>query len=233
LYSALQQLARPELNICTIEDPIELVDQRFNQMNVQHSIGLDFATGVRTLLRQDPDIIMVGEIRDRETAQTAVQAALTGHLVFSTLHTNDAPSSVVRFLDLGIASYLLKSALTGIVAQRLVRCLCNNCKEEISIDVDRWLSLAEHCDLPQPTSLYTAKGCDECRHTGYKGRSGLFEILLLGDKLRESLSPGIAASQYRAAALAAGMRSLRHSGALKVATGITTIEEVLTVVQST
>jgi len=231
LYSALRQLARPEINICTIEDPIELVDPRFNQMFVQHNIGLDFATGVRTLLRQDPDIIMIGEIRDHETAQTAVQAALTGHLVLSTLHTNDAPSSVIRFLDLGIAPYLLKSALTGIVAQRLVRTLCLDCREEISIDTDRWRSLVAECELPVPKSLYAAKGCEKCRHTGYRGRAGLFEILLMDNQLRESLGTDMAADQYRDTALAAGMRSLRHSGALKVSQGLTTIEEVLSVVQ--
>jgi len=231
LYSALRQLARPELNICTIEDPIELVDHRFNQMNVQHNIGLDFATGVRTLLRQDPDIIMVGEIRDHETAQTAVQAALTGHLVFSTLHTNDAPSSVIRFLDLGIAPYLLKSALTGIVAQRLVRTLCPGCREQTRTDSDRWRSLAAECELPLPESLYATRGCEKCRHTGYRGRAGLFEILRMDKQLRESLSTDMVADQYRDTALAAGMRSLRHSGALKVAQGLTTIEEVLSVVQ--
>ncbi len=232
LYSALRHLARPELNICTIEDPIELVDHRFNQMNVQHNIGLDFATGVRTLLRQDPDIIMIGEIRDHETAQTAVQAALTGHRVFSTLHTNDAPSSVIRFLDLGIAPYLLKSALSGIVAQRLVRSLCTHCREKISTDTDRWLVLAAECDLPVPETLHAARGCEKCRNTGYRGRAGLFEILLMNTQLRESLSTDMAAEQYRETALATGMRSLRHSGALKVAQGVTTIEEVLSVVQS-
>ena len=230
LYSALRRLARPELNICTIEDPIELVDPRFNQMHVQHGIGLDFATGVRTLLRQDPDIIMVGEIRDHETAQTAIQAALTGHLVLSTLHTNDAPSSVTRFLDLGIAPYLLKSALTGIVAQRLVRTLCEHCRVAGDTDADLWRTLATDIDVPLPAHLYTATGCDECRHTGYLGRTGLYEILLMDERLREALGPDTAAGQYRALALDGGMRSLRHSGALKVAEGLTTIEEVLSVV---
>ncbi len=230
LYSALRLLARPELNICTIEDPIELVDPRFNQMHVQHNIGLDFATGVRTLLRQDPDIIMVGEIRDHETAQTAVQAALTGHLVFSTLHTNDAPSSVIRFLDLRIASYLLKSALTGIIAQRLVRTLCTHCRKQIRTDSDRWRSLVEDCDVPKPDFLYTAGGCDECRQTGYRGRAGLFEILLMNNHLRDALSSDVGASHYRAIAIESGMRSLRHSGAMKVAQGLPSVEEALSVV---
>ena len=231
LYSALKQLARPELNICTIEDPIELVDPQFNQMYVQHNIGLDFASGVRTVLRQDPDIIMVGEIRDGETADCAVQAALTGHLVLTTLHTNDAASSVTRFLDLGIPPYQLKSALLGVVAQRLVRTLCRYCRQEGVITVDEWRSLTDGAALPIPKKVYTIKGCDECRHTGYRGRLGIYEIMLIDDELREHITPTTDAAALRRHALKSGMKSLRTSGARAVSQGLTTAAEVLSVVQ--
>jgi general secretion pathway protein E len=157
LYAALKRLARPELNVCTIEDPIEMVDRQFNQMYVQPQIGLDFATGVRTLLRQDPDIIMVGEIRDTETAQTTVQAALTGHLVLSTLHTNDAPSSITRFMDVGIAPYLVQSSLLGIVAQRLVRTLCEHCKAPSTVQASRWHALTGDETMPRPSGAHAAR----------------------------------------------------------------------------
>jgi general secretion pathway protein E len=206
LYSALKRLAKPEVNICTIEDPIELVDPDLNQMYVQHQIGLDFATGVRTLLRQDPDIIMVGEIRDEETANTAVQAALTGHLVLSTVHTNDAPSTVTRFLELGVPPYLLKVALIGVVAQRLVRTL--------------W-----------PARVCAPVGCDECRNTGYLGRIGIYEVMRLNDDLRRIITAETESRRMRDAALAGGMLPLRISGAQKVAAGLTTAAEVFAAVQ--
>lgn len=231
LYSALKQLARPELNICTIEDPIELVEPQFNQMYVQHNIGLDFASGVRTVLRQDPDIIMVGEIRDEETADCAIQAALTGHLVLTTLHTNDAASSVTRFLDLGIPPYQLKSALLGVVAQRLVRTLCTYCKREAVASDDEWRTLTDGVDLPKPKKVYTARGCDECRHTGYRGRRGLYEIMLIDDALREHITPTTDAGALRRHALKTGMNSLRTAGAQAVSLGLTTAAEVLSVVQ--
>jgi general secretion pathway protein E len=230
LYSALRRLARPELNICTIEDPIELVDPALNQMYVQPQIGLDFATGVRALLRQDPDIIMVGEIRDSETADTAVQAALTGHLVLSTLHTNDAPSSIVRLMDLGVAPYLMKSSLIGIAAQRLVRTLCPRCCRPARLRRERWQALTLDDSLP-PDGTRDAVGCDECRHTGYKGRSGIFELLRVDSSVREAISSSCEAGVLRSLAVAAGMRSLRDSGIRKVAAGITTPEEVLSVLQ--
>ncbi len=232
LYSALKRLAKPELNVCTIEDPIELVDPQLNQMYVQHQIGLDFATGVRTLLRQDPDIIMVGEIRDSETADTAVQAALTGHLVLSTLHTNDAPSSVTRFLDLGVAPYLLKSSLLGIAAQRLVRTLCPRCRVPTTMDPAHWQALTAGAPGDPPARVYAASGCDECRHTGYRGRTGIFEILVMDDTMRALIREDVEAGELRRAALARGMRSLRLSGAAKVAAGVTTAEEVTTVIQA-
>lgn len=233
LYAALKRLARPELNVCTIEDPIEMVDPLFNQMYVQPQIGLDFASGVRTLLRQDPDIIMVGEIRDYETAQTTVQAALTGHLVLSTLHTNDAPSTITRFMDLGIAAYLLKSSLLGIIAQRLVRTLCDHCKVPVRLNETRWHALTGDESIPPPESgACAAAGCEECRHTGYRGRTGIHEIMVMDDHMRRLVNTDTESDSLRTAALAHGMRSLRLSGAGKVAAGLTTIEEVMSVLQT-
>jgi len=230
LYSTLKQLARPEHNICTIEDPIELVDPQLNQMHVQHNIGLDFATGVRTLLRQDPDIVMVGEIRDAETAEAAIQAALTGHLVLSTLHTNDAPSSITRFLDLGIAPYLIRAALLGIVAQRLVRTLCPHCKQPAELSAEEWNALVTPYRLKRPAQAANAEGCDECRHTGFMGRMGIFEIMVMTDSLRELVVAGADGAALRKLALKEGMRPLRVSGAQKVQCGLTTPTEVFSVV---
>ncbi|MGQ0657664.1 MAG: GspE/PulE family protein [Chromatiales bacterium] len=230
LYSALKQLARPELNVCTIEDPIEMVEHQFNQMQVQPGIDVDFASGVRTLLRQDPDIIMVGEIRDRETATVAIQAALTGHLVLSTLHTNDAPSAITRLMDIGIQPYLIGATLLGVVAQRLVRTLCPHCKQPSPLDVKGWQNLVGPNTIPHPKIGARALGCDECRHTGYLGRTGLYEILTMRRELTTLLKePHIDTQALRDGALKHGMRSLRVSAADKVAAGHTTIEEVLTV----
>ena len=231
LYSALKRLSKPEVNICTIEDPIELVDPALNQMYVQHQIGLDFATGVRTLLRQDPDIIMVGEIRDEETADTAVQAALTGHLVLSTVHTNDAPSTVTRFVELGVAPYLLKVALIGVVAQRLVRTLCHHCKKPTEITEDQWKSLVAPFQPRRPAKVFIPVGCDECRHTGYLGRIGIYEVMRVSDDLRKIISADTDSRRMRDAALEGGMLPLRISGAQKVAAGVTTAAEVFAAVQ--
>jgi general secretion pathway protein E len=231
LYSTLKRLAKPEINICTIEDPIELVDPALNQMYVQHQIGLDFATGVRTLLRQDPDVIMVGEIRDEETADTAVQAALTGHLVLSTLHTNDAPSTVTRFLELGVPPYLLKVALIGIVAQRLVRTLCTHCKKATEISEDQWRSLVAPMRPARPEKVFIPVGCDECRHTGYLGRIGIYEVMRLNENLRRHIRADTDSRHMREAALKDGMLPLRISGAQKVATGLTTAAEIFAAVQ--
>ena len=229
LYAALKHLAKPENNVCTIEDPIELVDPQFNQMNVQHNIGLTFATGVRTLLRQDPDIIMVGEIRDKETADTAIQAALTGHLVLSTLHTNDAPSSIARFLDLGVAPYLIRASLIGVVAQRLVRTLCPHCKVAEPMEQTQWDALVSPHRAPKPRQSFTAKGCDECRHTGYRGRLGIFELMNMDDALRDKIQPSADGGALRELAIRQGMRPLRLSGAEKVYAGQTTVGEVFSV----
>ncbi len=231
LYSALKRLSKPEVNICTIEDPIELVDPALNQMYVQHQIGLDFATGVRTLLRQDPDIIMVGEIRDEETADTAVQAALTGYLVLSTVHTNDAPSTVTRFVELGVAPYLLKVALIGVVAQRLVRTLCHHCKKPTEITEDQWKSLVAPFQPRRPAKVFIPVGCDECRHTGYLGRIGIYEVMRVSDELRKIISADTDSRRMRDAALKGGMLPLRISGAQKVAAGVTTAAEVFAAVQ--
>ena len=227
LYSTLKHLARPELNVCTVEDPIEMVSPEFNQMQVQPAIDLDFAAGVRTLLRQDPDIIMVGEIRDLETAQMAVQASLTGHLVLSTLHTNDAPSAVTRLLDLGVPHYLIQSTLTGVVAQRLVRTLCPHCKREIALDHDGWRALTHGLALTPPARAFGAVGCIECRNTGFLGRTGIYEMLRLSAPLRGMIGPAFNSGAFTAAALAEGMRPLRHSAAAQVARGVTTVTEVL------
>jgi general secretion pathway protein E len=227
LYSTLRQLATPEVNVCTIEDPIELVEPAFNQMQVQAGIGLDFAAGVRTLLRQDPDIIMVGEIRDAETADMAVQAALTGHLVLSTLHTNDAPSSVTRLADLGVQPFLIQSALLGVIAQRLVRMLCPSCKKEAALDDAAWDALITPFKARKPKQAFEAVGCLECRGTGYRGRVGLYEMMTLTPALRGHL--GSDPNALRRAALADGMKPLRLRGAQKVAAGVTTVAEVLRV----
>ncbi|WP_199098281.1 GspE/PulE family protein [Dyella sp. ASV21] len=230
LYSTLKHLATPELNVCTVEDPIEMVSPEFNQMQVQQAIDLDFAAGVRTLLRQDPDIIMVGEIRDLETAQMAVQASLTGHLVLSTLHTNDAPSAVTRLLDLGVPHYLTQSTLTGVVAQRLVRTLCPHCKAVARQDEHEWTALTHGWSMPLPEKVYKPVGCLECRNTGFMGRTGVYEMMQLSPRLRGLISAQLDLGHFGHAALAEGMRPLRISAADQVARGLTTVQEVLTVI---
>ena len=230
LYSALKQLAKPEYNICTIEDPIEMVDEHLNQMQVQKKIDVDFASGVRTLLRQDPDIIMIGEIRDLETADVAVQAALTGHLVLSTLHTNNAPAAISRLIELGVQPFLINAALLGILAQRLVRTLCPHCKQPQKISQTAWDALVAPAKLKLPENTCKAVGCDECRHTGYFGRIGIYEILPMTKDLHKLVVEDTDLDALRTAALKGGMRSLCISGAQKIATGLTTLEEVFSVV---
>ncbi len=229
LYTSLKHLARPEVNVCTIEDPIELVEPSFNQMQVQHNIDLDFASGVKTLLRQDPDIIMVGEIRDRETAEMAVQAALTGHLVISTLHTNDAPSAIARLAEIGVPPYLISATLIGVVAQRLVRTLCSHCKQDHQIDEHEWEALIRPWKTVAPENISRAEGCLECRQTGYKGRVGIYEMMPINDSLKREVGRDFDLAKFRKAAIKQGMRPLNLAGAQKVAKGITTIEEVLKV----
>lgn len=229
LYTSLRQVATSEVNVSTIEDPIEMVEETFNQTQVHHKIGLDFAAGIRSLMRQDPDIIMVGEIRDLETAQMAVQAALTGHLVLSTVHTNDAPATVARLLDLGIPSYLINASLLGVMAQRLVRTLCPHCKEEGTINPAHWQELVAPWKVSAPTKVYRPVGCLECRNTGYLGRQGIYEIMLLTENLKEKITPDFNLQDLRRLAMKEGMRTLRLSGAQKIAAGLTTMEEVLRV----
>jgi general secretion pathway protein E len=228
LYSTLKQLAVPEVNVCTVEDPIEMVEPAFNQMQVQTGIGVDFASGIRTLMRQDPDIIMVGEIRDLETAEMAIQAALTGHLVLSTLHTNDAPSAVTRLLDIGVPSYLLQSTILGVLAQRLVRTLCPHCKTPHEIKAEAWDTLVRPWKATRPAQhAFAATGCLECRMTGYMGRIGIYETMVMSPALKAGLTAETNLDDLRERAFQDGMKPLRISGALKVAAGLTTIEEVL------
>ena len=232
LYSTLKQLATPEVNVCTIEDPIEMVEPAFNQMQVQQSIDLGFAEGVRALMRQDPDIIMVGEIRDLETAEMTIQAALTGHLVLSTLHTNDSPSAITRMLDLGVPSYLLSATVLGIMAQRLVRILCPHCKQAHPAspeEIVMWDNLVAPWKANRPTHFHRPVGCLECRMTGYMGRVGLYEILLLTPDMKQAISTDVELAKIRDLAFREGMKPLRISGAMKVAAGTTTLEEVVKV----
>jgi general secretion pathway protein E len=228
LYSTLKQLAQPDVNVCTVEDPIEMVEPAFNQMQVQQSIGVDFAGGIRTLMRQDPDIIMVGEIRDLATAEMAIQAALTGHLVLSTLHTNDAPSAITRLLDLEVPSYLLQSTILGVMAQRLLRTLCPHCKEQHALEDSAWEHLVYPWKAPTPKgATYIAKGCLECRMTGYMGRVGIYETMVMTPELRKVITAETDLAALQERAFKEGMKPLRLGGALKVAAGVTTIDEVL------
>ncbi len=230
LYSTLKHLARPELNICTIEDPIEMVVPDFNQLQVQHNIDLAFADGVRALLRQDPDIIMVGEIRDRETAEVAIQAALTGHLVISTLHTNDAVLAITRLLEIGVPQYMIGASVIGVVAQRLVRTLCPHCKQPVVPDAGLWQALSQPWKSVTPEKIMASSGCLECRQTGYAGRVGIYEMMTLSSGLRELLRhQRVDIAQVRQQAQKEGMRPLRISGLQKVAKGMTSLDEVFRV----
>ena len=226
LYSTLKDLAKPEINVCTVEDPIEMVYPHLNQMQVQTNIGLDFASGVRTLLRQDPDVIMVGEIRDLETAQMAIQAALTGHLVLSTLHTNDAPSALTRLMDLGVPPYLIRSTLLGVLAQRLVRTLCPHCKAPTEVDAGDWKDLLSPWNSSLPQHAQRPVGCLECRMTGFQGRVGLYEMMVMSNPLRTLVTHDMDGAAFRAAAIKEGMQPLRLAGARHIAGGMTTLEEV-------
>lgn len=229
LYSTLKLLAKPEVNVCSIEDPIELIEPSFNQMQVQKNIDLDFASGVRTLLRQDPDIIMIGEIRDKETADIAIQAALTGHLVLSTLHTNDAASAVTRLLDIGVAPYLIQSSVLGIMAQRLIRTLCPHCKKPAEISDAAWHELVKPWKADKPKTVYEPVGCLECRDTGYQGRKGIYEMFKFTSDSRRLVTDSCDIHELRRQAIKDGLQPLRLSGANKVANGETTVEEVMRV----
>jgi len=232
LYSTLKQLATSEVNVCTIEDPIEMVESSFNQMQVQANIDVSFAQGVKAMLRQDPDIIMIGEIRDLATADMAIQAALTGHLVLSTLHTNDAPSSITRLVDLGVPPYMISATVLGVMAQRLIRTLCPHCKKATETDVQAWEELVRPFKMKPPEVLYRPVGCLECRDTGYLGRMGVYETMPLNTSLKNHISRGSELETLTRQALKNGMKPLRISGAMKVAKGLTTIEEVMRVTPS-
>jgi general secretion pathway protein E len=228
LYSTLKRLATEEVNVCTIEDPIEMIEPAFNQTQVQPAIDLNFAEGLRALMRQDPDVIMVGEIRDLPTAEMAIQAALTGHLVFSTLHTNDAASAITRLTDLGVAPYLIGATVAGVLAQRLVRVLCPACKQpDPAVTAESLHALTRPWRLPGPPRAYRPVGCLECRMTGFRGRAGLYELLVLGESTRELVHPVPRIDELRRLAAREGMRPLRLAGLIKVAEGLTTIDEVL------
>ena len=227
LYSSLRMLSSPEVNITTIEDPIEMIHEEFNQIGVQPAINVTFGSVLRNIMRQDPDIIMVGEIRDLETAQAAVQAALTGHLVLSTLHTNDAVSTIFRLLDLGVPSYLIHSSLTGVVAQRLVRKICPHCIETFEMDAAELGGLGLRVNRKGPIPLRYGKGCIHCRNTGYRGRTGIYEILPYSDGLKRMTSDTSGLEGLRKQAAAEGMVPLRESGIQKMLTGQTTYQEVL------
>ncbi|KXO81431.1 type II secretion system protein E [Acinetobacter venetianus] len=230
LYSSLKQLATEQVNVCTIEDPIEMLEPSFNQMQVNPNIELGFADGVRALMRQDPDIIMVGEIRDHDTANMAIQAALTGHLVLSTLHTNDAPSSLTRLHDLGVQPFLTAATILGVLAQRLVRRLCPHCKQETQMNEQEWEHLTFDYIMEMPTTMYKAVGCEVCRQTGYKGRVGIYEFMPVSLELKSLISANGTLDELRARAKKEGIEPLRIAGARKVIEGVTTLEEVLRIV---
>ena len=235
LYSTLKQLATEQVNVCTIEDPIEMIEPAFNQMQVNPGVELHFADGIRSLMRQDPDIIMVGEIRDAETANMAVQASLTGHLVLSTLHTNDAPSSLTRLHDLGIQPFLTSATILGVMAQRLLRTLCPHCKQAVDVTPDseiaiQWQELVQPWRASIPAHIYTAQGCEHCRHTGYQGRVGLYEIMPLSNELKKLVAADASLDVLKQQAYREGVQPLRLSGAKRISEGLTTIEEVMRVV---
>jgi general secretion pathway protein E len=233
LYSTLKRLATEEVNVSTVEDPIEMIEPSFNQTQVQHQLDFGFAEGLRALMRQDPDIIMVGEIRDLETAEMAVQAALTGHLVFSTLHTNDAPSAVARLMELGVPPYLINATVLGVLAQRLIRTLCPQCKQPVD-EASKAASQAALNDIIKPWSInagykpYKPVGCVDCRMTGYMGRMGIYELLTVTETFKSLVNKEADMSATRKQGITDGMRPLRLAAALRVADGTTTIEELLT-----
>jgi len=227
LYAALSELNKPDTKILTAEDPVEYDIDGLCQVLVRPEVGMTFARALRSFLRQDPDVILVGEIRDLETAQISVQASLTGHLVFSTLHTNDAPSSIARLLDLGLESFLITATIEAVVAQRLVRRICKNCKTEYSPSEELLMELSLTPDDVGDRPFYYGRGCDYCNNTGYKGRLGIYEIMVLDDHLREMIMRHASSSLLRQEAIKRGMRTLRSSGLLAIYDGITTIEEVV------
>jgi general secretion pathway protein E len=232
LYSTLRKISTPKVNVTTIEDPIEMVHEDFNQIAVRPQVGITFGSIMRNILRQDPDIIMIGELRDLETAENAIQAALTGHLVLSTLHTNDAPSSIIRMMDLGVPSFLIQATLRGILSQRLVRKICNACKAPMEIDAARLQSLGLETGRSGMVPLFYGKGCQKCRGTGYLGRTTIHEVLPYSDAIKSLTLPDADLVRLTETARAEGMASLRESAVEKLLDGITTYQEVLRVTSS-
>jgi type IV pilus assembly protein PilB len=227
LYSALSSLNTPETNIMTAEDPVEFNLPGINQVQMKEQIGLNFAAALRSFLRQDPNIILVGEIRDFETAEIAVKAALTGHLVLSTLHTNDAPSTVSRLMNMGIEPFLVATSVNLIQAQRLIRRICKDCKEEVSTPPQALIDVGFSPEEAQEVKIFRGAGCPTCNYTGYKGRVGLYEVMEITDELRELILVGASALELRKKAIEEGMITLRSSGLYKIKQGITSIEEVV------
>jgi len=229
LYSALSELNQPDVNISTAEDPVEYNLHGINQVQMHDDIGLNFAAALRSFLRQDPDVIMVGEIRDFETAEIAVKAALTGHLVLSTLHTNDAPATISRLLNMGVEPFLITASVNLVLAQRLARKICPDCKERIHIDRARLEEVGFTDEQIEKGELFHGKGCPSCNGSGYKGRTALYEVMRFGDDLRELVLQGASAAELKMAAIKGGMSSLRMEGIGKCLKGVTTIEEIMRV----
>ena len=228
LYSTLKRVATEEVNVSTVEDPIEMIEPSFNQTQVQPQLDFNFTEGLRALMRQDPDIIMVGEIRDLQTADMAIQAALTGHLVFSTLHTNDAPSAVTRLMELGVPPYLINATLLGVLAQRLVRTLCRQCRQrDLEASPDTLTELIRPWKLSGEWRAYKPVGCIECRMTGFRGRMGLYELLTVTEPLKVLINEKPSIDAMRRQATRDGMRPLRLAGALRAAEGLTTLDEII------
>ncbi len=229
LYSALKSVATPEVNVVTIEDPVEMVHDKFNQVSIQPAIGITFGSTLKTILRQDPDVIMIGEIRDLETAENAVQAALTGHLVFSTLHTNDAPSTITRLMDLGVPSYLLSSTIIGVMGQRLVRKICKQCEKSYELLPEEAQTVGLASSKDRKVVVKYGEGCPKCRGTGYLGRTAIFEVMEMNDGIRAIIHDKSDAEIIRKAAVADGMVGLREAAVLKMLKGETTFDEVIRV----
>jgi general secretion pathway protein E len=230
LYGSLEKINTPEKKIVTIEDPVEYQLRGVNQVHIRPQIGLTFATGLRSIVRQDPDVIMIGEIRDSETADVSIQSALTGHLVFSTVHTNDAAGAITRLQEMEIESFLISSALLGVLAQRLVRVICTKCKESCPIDREALLEMG--IDDPDPPITYRGKGCDHCNDTGYKGRTGIYELLVVDDDIRKLILAHASTQEIRECAMKLGMKTLRQDGWRKIVEGVTTVEEIIRVTHS-
>jgi type II secretory ATPase GspE/PulE/Tfp pilus assembly ATPase PilB-like protein len=233
LYAYLNRLNSSEKNVITIEDPIEYQLEGISQIQVATKKGMTFATALRHVLRQDPDVIMIGEVRDVETARMAIQSSLTGHLVFSTLHTNDAAGAITRLLDLGVEPYLVSSSLIAVVAQRLVRRVCEDCRTEAEANPRDLRALGlDASHIEKGAKFYVGKGCDKCFHTGYRGRTGIYEVMLVADKVQDLIYKRESAGRIKKYALEVGMKTLRMDGARKVLQGITTVAEVLRVSQA-